>query len=307
MKLLSVCIPTYNRSSYVIYQLEFIRSELIGFEHLIDICVSDNNSNQDHTDKLLSYHEIHPFFKLTVQKSNLGLIGNIYELLAINNSKYIWFIGDDDILLKNIFKTVIQVLGNSNDLNLVLLNHQGFIGNQYNIVSSFDTLGFEGRITDGKKCIIKLFEENYTALMFITSNIFRVEILKNNFQNKTRNKLIEDPLLFAFVSASLGEIYLIKDIFVLDRFANASWKKNSAKIFAWGVPNALLNLYFYNFSKDEIKELLTKYYNNFLGSYIRMMILSPFSIRIQLIFNLGFKNLLLFSNSLRYLYERYSK
>lgn len=303
MKLLSICLPTYNRSLFLINQLEFLQRELDGFEDLVDLYVSDNYSEISHTTKLKEYHQLNPFFDLAVQTYNKGLIGNIYELLGKVNSEYVWFVGDDDILQHGVISTLIRILTEKNDLNLIFFNHKGFVGSENNIVGHFDMLDYEGEISEGKAALIELFYANTTALMFITACVYKVSVLEQNFYRVHRQKLIEDPLLFSFVLASLGKIYLVKEVYILDRYRNASWQTESQKIFGWGVAFALSTLSTYSFSRKEIKKLIFIYYMNFRASYLRLLFLSPLSIKLRIISILRFSNIQLLYSSFKLIFS----
>src|SRR4030042_301371 len=99
MKLLSICIPTYNRSKEVIYTvntiLTFIRKK--NQDQEVEVIVSDNDSTDGTYEELKKIKGI----ILHRNKKNLQLGGNLFELIKISRGKYLWFFGDDDLLIEN--------------------------------------------------------------------------------------------------------------------------------------------------------------------------------------------------------------
>jgi glycosyltransferase involved in cell wall biosynthesis len=300
MKLISICLPTYNRSSLVINQLEFLKKETLEYSDLIDIYVSDNNSDKKHQIRIKEYHKANPFFKLKQQSKNHGLIGNIYQLLDRVDTEYVWFVGDDDVLLPKIIKRIVNILSKKLELSFVFLNHHGFINDLDNIVTTRDLLNYSGKVTNGKQCVIEIFKKNFTALMFISACIYKTEVLKTNFVETKRKIRIVDPLLFSFVCASKGSIFIEEEIFVLDRYANATWENITSKIFGWEVPLALIELDHFQFNYKTIRELLVAYYKKFDLSYLKMLFFSPFKVKLKIFFFLRFFNFILLMISFKF-------
>ncbi|GHT02294.1 hypothetical protein AGMMS50276_32130 [Synergistales bacterium] len=117
--LLSICMPTYNRSKHIKRQLSFIlrdASEFIGKE--VEILVSDNASPDD-TDKIIRgiYHENPDTFFYIEQEENIGC-GQWVYLINKAEGKYVWLVGDDDVLRPGIVEHVIDLLNRYKDEDL---------------------------------------------------------------------------------------------------------------------------------------------------------------------------------------------
>lgn len=114
--LVSICIPTYNRLEYlrdllpdVMRQVEFEKNRLI------EVIVSDNCSS-DGTSSYLSTID-KPFFRWWTNACNIGGDRNFLKCIREARGKYVWLIGDDDLLFENaVHKVCIAIQHDSPDL-----------------------------------------------------------------------------------------------------------------------------------------------------------------------------------------------
>jgi hypothetical protein len=258
VKLLTICIPTYNRSLYVIKQLEYLKKEINGYKDYVSIIVADNHSEIEHREQLIQYHNENVFFELKLNETNLGLIGNLYYLSSISNSQYIWFVGDDDILLEGLLDKVYFIL-NQNENCYIFLNHIGFRDNPDNIVMKMDLSGYNTFYTNGKPIIIDIVRKYSTITMFITANIFPLHCITELSKCQRINNMA-DPLLFSFYAASKYPLYIVKDVYILDKYSDISWANESRKVFSIGVPSIICELNRFGYDKDEVKCILFNYF-----------------------------------------------
>jgi glycosyltransferase involved in cell wall biosynthesis len=112
--LLSVCIPTYNRSSV----LKNTVSNLLRFNQFqFEIVISDNGSSDNTSkvikrfnDKRISYHSNH---------ENKGFTYNLIRVLELAKGKYVVLLSDeDDLNIENIFKVIDKFKSNNPSLFL---------------------------------------------------------------------------------------------------------------------------------------------------------------------------------------------
>ena len=108
MKLLSICIPTYNRPDKIknLYQ-SFLNSALEKYGDKIEIVICDNSDhensclNQTNLGDLVCYHKNH---------INLGFEGNLIQCVKQANGEFIWIISDDDLILWDGFERLMDFL-----------------------------------------------------------------------------------------------------------------------------------------------------------------------------------------------------
>jgi len=119
--LLSICIPTYNRSDKLINLLKELLIQCDGKQ--IEIIVSDNASTDGTRNKCLELGKLNPQIHYHTNKFNLGFSENIRRVVSLSKGKYVWVIGDDDIISYNTIDHIYEFLINSNDLyNIIVLN-----------------------------------------------------------------------------------------------------------------------------------------------------------------------------------------
>lgn len=124
--LLTICIPTFNRSAKLDKQLNRLIDLITASSTIanVGIHVSDNGST-DHTQKVILKHQ-RRFKALSIpfthfkHEENLGFDCNIYSCYNFILSSYIWFLSDDDIPHP---KSITKILSDiSKKPNLIVYN-----------------------------------------------------------------------------------------------------------------------------------------------------------------------------------------
>ena len=94
-KILSICIPTYNRERALERLLGNLEQEINGLEQDVEICISDNCSTDGTPGVLENWKEKLPLV-LHRNSENMGYDRNLLSAIQIANGKYMWIMGDDD-------------------------------------------------------------------------------------------------------------------------------------------------------------------------------------------------------------------
>lgn len=120
MKKLSICIPTFNRSYHLNNCLNSIMQNG-KYTKYVEICISDNDST-DETEKIVNSYK--KFLNINYKKnvSNLGVAKNILKSVELSNSDFCWIVGDDDLLLDNALKVVLDLIKNYNNTDFFYVN-----------------------------------------------------------------------------------------------------------------------------------------------------------------------------------------
>ena len=96
--LLSICIPTFNRKEHLINCLNSIYVAKKNTSIEFEVCISDNCSEENLNDLIDSYkNKINIIFNKN--KKNIGFVKNYLKVCSIAKGKYIWLLGDDDMIL----------------------------------------------------------------------------------------------------------------------------------------------------------------------------------------------------------------
>jgi glycosyltransferase involved in cell wall biosynthesis len=98
--LISVCIPQYNRSRYLLAVLESIR---VQDYPEVEVVVSDDCSTDDSLEAIPKYiaeveNTTHVRFNYIRQPKNLGYDGNLRAALNAGQGEYLFVLGNDDAL-----------------------------------------------------------------------------------------------------------------------------------------------------------------------------------------------------------------
>ncbi len=108
-KILSICIPTYNRCEKLNRLIKNIEQEINGIEDQVEVCISDNCSTDDTENIVNVWQKKLPIIYLRNSK-NIGFDLNVINVTNMATGRYIWFSGNDDIYDKNAVKKVLSDL-----------------------------------------------------------------------------------------------------------------------------------------------------------------------------------------------------
>lgn len=116
---LSLCIPTYNRSARLAAGL----NELVpkASKYNIAIYISDNASTDDTEKTVNNYKSQYEHIYYHRNEANLGYDGNFENVLKMARSRYAWLLSDDDRIVSGGIDCVLDAL-NGNDFDLLLVN-----------------------------------------------------------------------------------------------------------------------------------------------------------------------------------------
>jgi glycosyltransferase involved in cell wall biosynthesis len=120
-KLISICIPTYNREKDL---EEALKSVLRQIGPDVEVVVSDNCSADGTREMVERYQQEHPTLRYSVNESNLGFDRNMHRCVKLAEGEYVWFFGSDDLLKPGGVDAVRQAL--QDRPAMVYLNHEVF-------------------------------------------------------------------------------------------------------------------------------------------------------------------------------------
>ena len=116
--ILSICIPTYNRPEHLLNCLSSL--SLQSFKNF-EVCISDNASDKN-IRKLISPFKKKLKIKFNRNKKNLGFALNLLKVSSMAKGEFIWFIGDDDLLVKDSLKNLIKKITQNKDVDFFWVN-----------------------------------------------------------------------------------------------------------------------------------------------------------------------------------------
>lgn len=116
MKLLSICIPTYNRAKYLKICLNSIINDIKGLEDEVEIVVSDNCST-DNTEEIAREIFSNIEFCYFKNSTNIGGNRNIIRAAEIASGEFCWIIGDDDFILPGSIHRLIKLIKENEEID----------------------------------------------------------------------------------------------------------------------------------------------------------------------------------------------
>lgn len=110
--LLSICIPTFNRSRFLEGCLFAITSQFRNKKiyQKVEIVISDNNSKDNTRVVVKKFQERYKNIQYFKRKRNVRGDKNIIESALFSKGMYIWFFSDDDIHYSWSIKTVLNII-----------------------------------------------------------------------------------------------------------------------------------------------------------------------------------------------------
>ena len=118
---LSICIPNYNRVRCLKNCLNSIYIAYKTFNFNFEICISDNNSEENVDEVINHYKEILPI-KFNKFDKNYGLGVNILKSVNLAEGEFSWIIGNDDLLLPETFQKLDKIFKQYEDVDYFFIN-----------------------------------------------------------------------------------------------------------------------------------------------------------------------------------------
>lgn len=184
-KLLTISIPTYNRAQMLDRQLDWIASDIVGYENDCDIIISDNCSI-DNTEEVVERWKsvLSPQINLTYYRNeeNIGGMANIVLCLSKASGKFVWSLGDDDAVQDGTIGYLLSKIKNHSNLSIILLNGFGRDLRTNQIIterffdSTSDTLS-----TNSVSEFEHVLASGMGGVLFISSAIYKTKLLHKAF------------------------------------------------------------------------------------------------------------------------------
>ena len=107
-----MCVPTYNRATYLERLLQGIASEIGAnkLEDQVEVVICDNASNDGSEEMLNKFSLAYSWLRVTRNRTNLGIEGNIIQSMLVATGKYTWLLSDHQITLKGVLVEVLAVV-----------------------------------------------------------------------------------------------------------------------------------------------------------------------------------------------------
>lgn len=122
----SICIPQYNRTSFLLYGLERVQAQTLRG---VEVCISDDCSTDGRADELLHYLDASGLaYAYVRQARNLRYDANLRSAIGLAQGQFVWLMGNDDCLAEPATLETIQreILGAAKTPAVALTNYREF-------------------------------------------------------------------------------------------------------------------------------------------------------------------------------------
>jgi abequosyltransferase len=203
--LLTIAIPTYNRSKCLAQLLEILAPQLAG-ESRVELVISDNASPDDTSTVIASFRDKGLSLIYDREEKNIGPDANFLKCFREARGKYVWIFGDDDIILPGSLRKVLDLLS-QNECDLI---HVGFLGTSGTLVlERFSCVPIKAEIIENSSEMVK--RANH-SLSFISANIVNRDRVLANLERPLDELIGTNLLQLGWVYTALN--YYIRGIHI---------------------------------------------------------------------------------------------
>jgi abequosyltransferase len=261
-KILTIAIPTYNRSDNLFHLLNQLYDEVGEYKDQITVIVSNNNSS-DNTLNILNDFKIKwPELEISNQVKNIGPDLNFSYCYDLCNSKYFWLLGDDDLPTKGSIAIILALI-KKNNCSIIYLNSSWKKNIYDNNHISSQKINYTV-ITDKSKfaSIVNVWMGYISGCII---NKFIIENNDKNFNSKKYTGTNLSQLSWVLSSLKFGNKFIVIKSKLILATRNNTGGYSAIDTFGINFPN-ILKSELYDFNKLLIDIILKKMLLNFYTS-----------------------------------------
>ena len=124
--LLTIAIPTYNRAPCLHLLLEHLAPQLLC-QPEVELIISDNASSDGTGEVVKEFQEAGLAVGYVRNVENVGMDGNFLQCFTLAKGRYVWVLGDDDLIIPGALGQVMDLL-RGDEYSLVYVSSYSFRG-----------------------------------------------------------------------------------------------------------------------------------------------------------------------------------
>lgn len=237
--LLTIAIPTYNRSAFLTRNLEYLFLQKQYLEQ-VEIIVSDNASVDDTETVVEEFIKNGLVIKYIKNEVNKGADFNIIQCYKEAKGIYILTMGDDDALLNGALQSIIEIIGKHDKIGSIFLNSVDIDNANNTKYEKINYFTFNN---------IEEYLKNVTYFVtFISANIINREALENiDFDKWSDSLLVQVPVILnAIKIKGASNVVVYTEILAIQTENSGGY--NIFKVFGQNFNNILQDV----FSDDDM-------------------------------------------------------
>lgn len=284
-KLLSICIPTYNRAEYLRKTLDSIVNQE-GFVEHCEIVISDNGSSDNTEEVVKKFVSLYSNIRYYRNETNIGPDSNFLKVMDFALGKYIKLHGDKVCFCKTGLTRLIGYLEKTEVSTVFLLNCQNGLREKGMInCDSFDEFvdkvsywstwmnGIILRNNDYKNLEDK--ERAMGSFLIQTDIMFRI-VSKNPISQVLNERLLFEQPIEAKGGYNIFKVFVDNYLSLYDEYLNRglltqrTYKKEKIKllrffVFPWYTETVLRKRY--KFELTRANKIIIRHYKTYIQLY----------------------------------------
>lgn len=207
--LISICIPHYNRSRYLLSVLDSIVSQS---HSLIEVVISDDCSTDDSAELISSYiadkqSETHVKFRYIRHSKNRGYDGNTRAALAAASGEYLLLLGNDDALSdETAIERLAKTLQALDFPDVAFTNYCSYLNRDAVTRRAFIT----ANLGSGPAIAVRVFR----SFSFVGGIVYRRQAFQSHNTDAYDGSIYVQVYLASRIIASGGSVASIDDVIV---------------------------------------------------------------------------------------------
>ncbi len=257
--LLSIAIPTYNRSIELNQLLGELFFQLEKCTFNLEICVSDNASSDGTSNVIQRYLDRKPdnlTLKYFLNHENLGGDKNIELVINRSAGEYIWLLCDDDLPAPDAIKRLHTLISERKESNISLFFINRSIENLERtevIVEREHEINNDICFADGKD----LFDKFLSSILTASCLVLKKEACCGEIKDKFINGYHCSPMALALQALKNGKGYFVSSPLVIYREGDrSSWSYLAFTIYFYFIPFIIKNVIVFGFDESSYKKII---------------------------------------------------
>ena len=235
MKTISICIPVFNGEEFLEKTLESLIHQVKNNSN-VELVMIDDNSTDGSYEILSRYQKDYKFITLIRNSTTIGMDKNFSKVINKAKTEYVWFFGQDDILIEGAIDKILKNINSVEAPELIYVNYKQMDHHMNSVLcpSYIDTQFLSRKkITgdyffDNKKEYFKCFESLPT---FLPAIVFKKNLWNQNIADKFLNTHYVQVGMMNMMKDDLKILVLFKP-YIHGRIPNNKWQRDGSSLFS---------------------------------------------------------------------------
>jgi len=230
--LLSICVPTYNRSSFLNILLNSYLIELDNDIHnqrikeRVQLVIVDGNSS-DNTESIVNEYKNKCILKYYKRENRVGIDKDILKCIEIADGQYCWLFSDDDGFTNGAISKLVSILSNEETLTGCFCNRMPYDSDLTKKVVEInkwpEQIFHENKyLRDKDLCFSKIgMDFGFISSQVVNKASWQKIVLTNNFEDLYNTYYLMVHIIARMMDSEFTWLY-INDPLVKQRTGNDS-------------------------------------------------------------------------------------